>query len=102
MRETRLLPEASWKHCARCKRTVPEFEFSETLENKLDGLLKEGKRPSATALIVRQTGCHLKLAEAWAVHRLGTADSQQAAALSLVRPDFAVKPNEAVPLCGGG
>ena len=78
MRETRLLPEATWKHCARCKRAVPEFEFSEMLENKLDALLKEGKGPSATALIVRQTGCQLKVAEAWAVHRLETADSQQA------------------------
>ena len=78
MRETRLLPEAGWKHCARCKRAVPEFEFSETLETKLDGLLKEGKGPSAAALVVRQTGCDLRLAEAWAVHRLETGEPEQA------------------------
>jgi hypothetical protein len=39
--QAKLLPEADWKHCQKCKHAIPDFAFEEPLKRELEELLKQ-------------------------------------------------------------
>jgi hypothetical protein len=64
-----LLPEAQWKDCGRHKAAVPEFEFSESFEKEISGLLRT-THPNPVPVMHRlhQEGYEFGIGKAWALH----------------------------------
>jgi|SRR5215813_3239523 len=67
-----LLSEAHWKRCEKCNAAVPEFEFSESFEKEISGLLRTN--PSWVMHRLQQEGCEMSIAKAWTLHHIPSSD----------------------------
>jgi ribosomal protein S27AE len=65
----RLLPKEKWSTCPRCGEEVPEFEFSPQFQLKILDLVTKGLRVETTMELRRVSGCGLKTAKAWVIHK---------------------------------
>jgi hypothetical protein len=67
--QAKLLPEADWKHCQKCKHAIPDFALAEPLKRELEKLLKQHDAAGAMTLLVQEAGCEPIVAKDWTLHQ---------------------------------
>jgi len=55
--QAKLLPEADWKHCQKCKHAIPDFALAEPLKRELEELFKQHDAAGTMTLLVQEAGC---------------------------------------------